>query len=109
METMQHNSTMKKTLKLSDGQSIRETVEEAIARAVDSTPEGKERTKALKAVKWVLRSGSFFVGPINPATLQATLVAGRKNALVFDGRDNETLKQSYFASLFSVPFTAELL
>lgn len=81
----------------------------AIKSAVESSKAGKGRTAALKAVRWVMRSGSLYVGPVDPATLESPLVSDVSEALVFDGRDNELAKSAFFASLFGAPFTPELL
>lgn len=88
-----------------DGQSIPETVEDAI----ESSEGGKPRIDALKSVKWVLRSGSMWVGPVDPVTLDSTLVDSVKDALVFDGRDNEQTRAAFFSRHFEAPFTSELL
>jgi hypothetical protein len=84
-------------------------VSAAIAKAVASTEKGKARNAALKGVRWVLRSGSMFVGPCDPKTLETPLVTDRAAALVFDGRDNEVMRAAFFTRLFSAPFTPELL
>jgi hypothetical protein len=93
-------------------------VSSAIQKAVELTPvetgarksrEWSARIDALKSVRWVLRSGSMYVGPIEPATLESTLVDSIEDALVFDGRDNEQTKAAFFSRLFEAPFTAELL
>ncbi len=90
----------------------------AITHAIESTPvetgakksrEWSARIDALKAVRWVLRSGSMFVGPVDPTTLNSTLVPDKADALRFDGRDNEVTRAAFFTALFSAPFTAELL
>ncbi len=85
-----------------------QSVGHAIARAVSSSAP-RERVRSLKAVRWTLRSGSLYVGPVNPATLETPLVADRSQALVFDGRDNHETRALFFGRLFSAPFTAELL
>lgn len=85
------------------------TIDTAIAQAVASTEKGKARTAALKAVRWVLRSGSMFIGPCDPKTLETPLVTNRAEALVFDGRDNEVMRAAFFSHTFSAPFTPELL
>lgn len=84
------------------------TVSTAIAQAVASSPAGKARNAALKGVRWVLRSGSMFIGPCDPKTLETPLVVDRAAALVFDGRDNEVTRAVFFSRLFDAPFTAEL-
>lgn len=81
----------------------------AIKSAVESSKAGKERVAALRAVRWTLRSGSAYIGPVNPVTLESPLVSDVSEALVFDGRDNELAKSAFFASLFGAPFTPELL
>lgn len=84
-------------------------VSSAIAQAVATTEKGKARTAALKAVRWVLRSGSMYVGPCDPKTLETPLVQDRTAALVFDGRDNEVMRAAFFSHTFGAPFTPELL
>jgi hypothetical protein len=84
-------------------------VSAAIAQALASTEKGKARNAALKGVRWVLRSGSMFIGPCDPKTLETPLVQDRAAALVFDGRDNEVTRAAFFSRLFSAPFTPELL
>lgn len=108
MKTLQLSGRMKVIQLDSKGHSIPQTVADAIACAVESSDEGKARVKALKGVKWVLRSGSFFVGPMD-AELNSTLVQSRDEALVFDGRDNEEMKAGFFSALFGSDFTPELL
>lgn len=85
------------------------SVSTAIAQAVASSPAGKARIAALKAVRWVLRSGSMYVGPCDPKTLETPLVTDKAAALVFDGRDNEAMRAAFFSRQFSAPFTPELL
>lgn len=60
-----------------------------------------------KTLRYVLRSGSFYVAPVDPTTLQNPLVLDRSQAMVLDWRDNEALKARFFSALLSVPFTAE--
>jgi hypothetical protein len=86
-----------------------EAVELAIMDACENNPVGPKRTKALKAVRWVLRSGSMFIGPCDPKTMETPLVTDRAAALVFDGRDNEVTRAAFFSRLFDAPFTPELL
>lgn len=59
--------------------------------------------------RFVLRSGSFFVGNLDAATMQDPLVQDRSAAMVLDWRDNETLKARFFSALHGVPFVAEPL
>jgi hypothetical protein len=65
--------------------------------------------KQKHADKYVLRSGSFFVGNLDAKTMQNPLVQDRKNAMVLDWRDNETAKAAFFSALLGAPFTPEKL
>lgn len=65
--------------------------------------------RALKRVRWVLRSGSAYVAAVDLETLETPLVGDRAKALVFDGRDNEVSRAAFFGALFGRPFVAELV
>lgn len=80
----------------------------AVQLACSSSPAGKARVQALKGVRWVLRSGSFWVGPVG-ADGVTPLVSEIGKALVFDGRDNEIMRAAFFSGLFGAPFVAELV
>lgn len=81
----------------------------AIAAAVASSAVGPARVRALRGVRWVLRSGSFYVGPIDPVTLDNPLVSERGAALVFDGRDNQETRAAFFSASFGSTFVPELV
>jgi hypothetical protein len=57
--------------------------------------------------KFVLRSGSFYVGRIDAQTLDNPLVTDRAQAMVMDSRDNEQAKASFFSALHQAPFIPE--
>ena len=62
-----------------------------------------------KTIKYVLRSGSFYVGNIDPKTLENQLVTDRAQAMVLDWRDNEQAKAKFFSATMGAPFVAEKL
>jgi hypothetical protein len=64
--------------------------------------------KALAAVRWVLATADGrFVAVIDRA--QPSLVRDSSQAMIYDGRDNEVLKASFFEALFGVSLTVILL
>lgn len=84
------------------------TLSTTIQNAVRTTAPGRARTAALKAIRWVLRSGSMYVGPVKPNGT-VPLVESRDEAQVYDGRDNEEMKRAFFGVHFGAPFYTELL
>lgn len=60
-----------------------------------------------KSKRFVLRSGSFYIGNLDAATMENPLVTDRAQALVCDWRDNEVAKARFFSVLFNAPFAAE--
>lgn len=62
----------------------------------------KENEKRLKAHRWVLlcENGYAALDGIAPEL---------KNALVFDGRDNEETKVRFYSILLKTPFVVEVL
>jgi len=81
--------------------TMNQQLTERIQQAIASTPEGKPRLKALKAIQWRLKS------PAGYATFSG--VGEASEALVFSGCDNETLKARYFQALTGHTFAIELL
>ena len=65
--------------------------------------------KPANSTKYVLRSGWFFVGNLDVATMSNPLVTDRAKAMVLDSRDNEEAKARFFSVLFKAPFFAEKL
>ena len=55
-------------------------------------------------MKHVLKSGSSYVGNLNPATMQNDLTQDIALAMVCDERDNEWAKAKFFSVLFGAPF-----
>lgn len=86
-----------------------QTIDSAIATAVATSAPGKARKAALMGVRWVLRSGSFFVGPIDAKTMDCPLVTDRSQAQVYTGCDNHEMKARFFSAIFGAPFTTELI
>lgn len=71
---------------------------ERIAHAVTTTKEGPQRTKALKAIRWVLACSD---GPEVYGCLygyKCGLTQHVDNAQVFDGRDNDELKAKFWSA-----------
>lgn len=70
-----------------------------IAHTIATTPEGPQRVKALKAIRWVLACSD---GPEGYArltgTFECTLTQNLDRASVFDGRDNEELKSKFWTA-----------
>lgn len=62
-----------------------------------------------RSKRFVLRSGSMYVAPLDAATMENALVIDRSAAMVLDWRDNEDAKARFFSVLFSAPFVAEQL
>jgi len=79
-----------------------------MAASVGTAPGTKERNKACASVKWVLRSGSAYIGKLD-AALNPTLTSNKASAVVFDGRDNEETKARFYSLIMGAPFTPELL
>ena len=76
------------------------------AASVGTPPKTTARNKALASVKWVLKEAcGLYVGLKN---LQTVLV-DKSEATIFDGRDNEAMKQKYFTALTGGNFTIELV
>lgn len=81
----------------------------SIARAVRGTKPGTSpRMRALATVRWVLATGDGQFVAVSDRAL-ATLVREPATAAVYDGRDNEALKASFFEALLKVPLTVVLL
>jgi hypothetical protein len=64
--------------------------------------------RALAKVRWVLATGDGCFVSVNDRAM-AALVRDPAKAAVYDGRDNEALKASFFEALLKVPLTVVLL
>lgn len=81
----------------------------SIAREVRGTKPGTaQRMKALARIRWVLATEDGQFVAVNDRAL-ATLTRDPVAAAVYDGRDNEALKASFFGALLKVPLTVVLL
>jgi hypothetical protein len=81
----------------------------SIARAVRGTRPGTtRRMKALARVRCVLATEDGQFVAVNERAL-ATLTREPAKAAIFDGRDNETLKASFFEALLRIPLTVVIL
>lgn len=77
-----------------------------IRAAMDTTaPRSKERDAALKRIKWVMRSGLLYAG------LQGLniVLTTRDKATVFDARDNEERKLSFYQAVTGYKFEVEIV
>lgn len=74
-----------------------------IQAAIASTPEfTSERNKALKQIKWVLKVADVSNDVYACLDgLSVGLTYDIKKAIVFDGRDNEAMKQSWYQGLLN--------
>ena len=79
-----------------------------MAASLGTAPNSKERSKACATVKWVLKSGSAYIGPLD-AEFTPMLVSDKSKATVFDGRDNEVTKAAFHSQIMDAPFTPETL
>jgi hypothetical protein len=85
----------------------------AVSKSIDAIvastkPFTSERLQALSNVRWVLRSEirkSYLVVD----GISMTLTTNKSDATVYDGRDNETAKVSFFKAITGINFTPELL
>jgi hypothetical protein len=84
-------------------------VEEAIRRVCRETAPGtRKRMNALASVQWVLATKSNrFVRVDDGLSVALTPQVG--NAMVFDGRDNETTKRQFMQALLGEPLTVVIL
>jgi hypothetical protein len=84
-------------------------MQHTIAGAVRATnPRTKERMQALTTVRWMLATeDGRFVAVDKRA--QTELVRDPAKATVYDGRDNEKLKQLFFEAILSLPLSVVLL
>ncbi|HWA09487.1 MAG TPA: hypothetical protein VG838_08570 [Opitutaceae bacterium] len=81
----------------------------SIARSVRGTKPGtSQRMRALARVRWVLATDDGYFVAVNDRAL-ATLTRDPSKASIYDGRDNEALKASFFKVLLKVPLTIVLL
>ena len=81
----------------------------SIARAVLGTKPGiMQRMRALARVRWVPASEDGYFVAVKDRTL-ATLTRDPVKASIYDCRDNEAPKASFFEVLLKVPLTVVLL
>jgi len=81
----------------------------SITHAVRGTKPGTaQRMRALARVRWVLATEDGYFVTVNDRAL-ATLTRDPAKASIYDGRDNEALKASFFEVLLKVPLTVVLL
>lgn len=81
----------------------------SIARAVRGTKPGTaKRMRALATVRWVLATEEGGFVTVNDRAV-ASLTRDPARASIYDGRDNEALKASFFEVLLKVSLTVVLL
>jgi hypothetical protein len=86
-----------------------QTLAERIKAACDSTPPNtREREKALKRIRWVLRDQNGNYAAVDPMT-SIIAVDSVKDAIVFDGRDNEEVKRKFYNSVTGMTYAVELI
>lgn len=68
-----------------------------IKAAVSSAPAGPVRTKALKAIRWVLACAEGEEGYAILNGTECCLTSYIDSAIKFDGRDNEELKAKFWS------------
>ena len=82
---------------------------EQVKAACDSTrPKTTARNNALAKIRWVLRdqNGSYAGLDSQGRPVSVTAI---KDAMVFDGRDNEKLKRDFYGRITGNDYTVELL
>jgi len=85
------------------------TLAERIKAACDSTPpKTRARMDALKEIRWVLRDQNGNYAALNRKG-SIVAVEDAKDALVFDGRDNEELKRDFYTRITGMDYTVELI
>lgn len=82
-------------------------VSKAIAQVITNTSIGKERTKALKSVRWVLATAVDEFACLKG--LDCALTDRIESAQIFDGRDNEALKARFWESQLGKKLVAVLI
>lgn len=84
-------------------------MQRTISRAVRGTkPQTNARMQSLASVRWVLATDDCRFVAVD-ARAQASLVHEPSQAMIYDGRDNETLKARFFEALLKVPLTVVLI
>lgn len=76
-----------------------------LAATVGTAPLSKERNAALKKVKWKLREASGLYAALDKVNIVLT---DEKNAMVFDGRDNEQIKVKFYNAATGGNFKVEI-
>lgn len=83
-------------------------IQQRIAEAIASTPDrSKARNKALAAVRWVLVCATGYAALSDD--LRCIVVPDISDALVFDGRDNESMKARYYSAVLRTECVPVLL
>lgn len=81
-----------------------------IAEAMAATkPKTRQRNDALAAIRWRLESASGLVAGLDDTGCCILCPADSPLAQVFDGRDNEVMKQRMYQMLLGEPLTLVLL
>lgn len=84
-------------------------VSRKIAEIIASTPVGPSRTKALKAIRWVLACAEGEEGYAILNGMECAITKYVDSAIKFDGRDNEALKARFWEKQLGVKLVAALL
>jgi hypothetical protein len=71
------------------------SLQSKITAAVASTKPGKERTEALKAIRWIMECNEGFAAL---SGLDCVLTTSPAKAQIFDGRDNEVTKLAFWSA-----------
>lgn len=78
-----------------------------IAGVIAQGWQGKTRNEALKAVQWCMKADNGQYAGLSD-TLACALVP-MDRAMIFDGRDNEVLKLSFYQQSLGVKLSIEIL
>lgn len=82
---------------------------ERIAHAIATTPtKTKERNKALGAIKWRLETAEGLQAGLDTAHACALFPPNSPQVMTFDGRDNEQMKQRFYAAALRQPLAIVL-
>lgn len=89
--------------------SLQTSLESKIESVLATTPpRSKERRKALSQIKWRLKSGLLY-GGTDGTFANKPCAVGPEEAIVFDGRDSEKLKATWWKVYTGLTFGVELL
>ena len=76
---------------------------------VGTVPQTKKRSAALASVRWVLATEDGQFVSISEKSRKTTLTRDLASASIYDGRDNEELKQRFMETLLGVLLTVVLI